>query len=135
MAYTTTVDNQTFIGYTIPSASPMRIAHPLSQQFTDPFIADFIPDGDTLLGENPTGRRANTQSGADPSLLDRLKPEVATTCRRRRLNILKSNLGLPKEQHPEWLETLGDAVLARYNKNALAIRISNLDLIAKIITP
>ncbi|SRR5690554_6075450 len=135
MAYTITVDNQTFIGYTIPGASPMRIAHPSSQQFSDPFIADFIPDCDTLLGENPTGRWESIQPGADPELLERLKPEVAATCRRRRLKILKSNLGLPKEHHPDWLEKHGDDVLARYNKNALAIHISNLDLIAKIIAP
>lgn len=52
MALKLIVDNQTYIGYTIPGASPMRIAHESSKQFSDPFIADFIPCDD-LLGKKP----------------------------------------------------------------------------------
>ena len=135
MAYKITVDNQHFLGYTIPGAAPMRIAYSSSQEFNDPFIADFMPDSDTLLSDNPSGQWFSVQPGVDEEFLERLKPEVVAACRRRRLNILKSNLGLPKEQHPEWLEKSGDEVLARYQKNALAIRTANLDFIAKIIEP
>ncbi len=135
MAYIFTIDNQKFIGYTIPAASPMRIATESSKQFSDPFLADFIPDSDALLSDNPTGRWANIQPDTDIIVLEKLKPEVLAACRRRRLNILKLNLGLPQEHHPEWLEKSGDKVLAHYQRNRSAIHAASLDLIAKTITP
>ena len=118
MAYTIIVDGKKYLGYTIPAASPMRIAESTSQQLTDPFLADFIPDGDTLLSDHPTGRWDSIQPGVSQALLDKLKPAVLATCRRRRLNILKVNLQLPKDDNPEWLASAGDEVL----KVSMAVR-------------
>lgn len=66
MALKLIVDNQTYIGYTIPGTSPMRIAHESSKQFSDPFIADFIPSED-LLGKNLLGAGSAFSQGLTKS--------------------------------------------------------------------
>ncbi len=115
MAFTLIVGHQTFIGYTIPGASPMRIATQSSKQFSDPFLADFVPNDD-ILGKKPTGRWVSIQPNTDPELLEKLKPEVIAACRRRRLSILKSNLGLPPDYRPQGLPKAGGDVNSAHEK-------------------
>lgn len=131
MAFKLIVDNQTYIGYTIPGTSPMRIAHESSKQFSDPFIADFIP-GEDLLGKKPTGRWVSIQPGTDQELLEKLKPEVLAACRRRRLSILKSNLGLPPGYQPQGLPRTDD-INSSYEKHYLALLRAKVDRLARII--
>lgn len=131
MAFKLIVDHRTFIGYTIPGASPMRIAHESSKQFSDPFIADFVPD-DAILGKRPTGRWVSIQPGTDPQLLEKLKPEVIAACRRRKLNILKCNLGLPPDYQPQGLPRTGD-INSAYEKQYLARLRAKVERLARII--
>lgn len=87
MAYTFTIDGDVFSGRTIPGAARMRIYH----QSSNSFIAAFDPDGDTLLGGQPSGSWIDVGVYVDPDFLKRIEPDVISACRDRRLWFQKAN--------------------------------------------
>ena len=79
MAYTFSIDNDIFIGRTVPGSARLRIYH----DKTKAFVAAFDPNTDTLLGKQPRGQWVERGFGADAEILKQLEPKVLVACYKR----------------------------------------------------
>jgi len=79
MAYEFQIDNETYIGRTVPGAARVRIFY----SKTDRFLVAFDPDVHSLRGNWPCGSWANIQPDTDLALLEALQPQILSACRKR----------------------------------------------------